>query len=73
VTKIDAKASEMCVPNLGPRQQRIRVVSGVVGTALALGIAAALIAFDAPRWSRLVLLLPIWGASIGFLQAREKT
>jgi hypothetical protein len=62
-----------CVPNLGPRQRRLRVVFGCVGLAVAIGLGAALFALEAPRWTRAALLLPSWGAALGFLQAREKT
>lgn len=62
-----------CVPNLGPRQQRIRLMVGIVGMVIALAAATALRVVDAPAWARLGLLLPLWGAGLGFFQAREKT
>jgi ferric-dicitrate binding protein FerR (iron transport regulator) len=59
--------------NIGPREQRKRRLMGVV--ALTVGVAAvfALVVWDAPRWSRLVVFFPIWIAGLGLLQAREKT
>lgn len=41
--------------------------------ALALGLAIALVALDAPRGWRLLLVAPLHGAALGLLQAREKT
>jgi hypothetical protein len=63
----------MCVVNLGPRQRRIRRIFGVVGLLVAVAAAGALFAFDAPRWSRVALVLPLWISALGFFQAREKT
>ncbi len=63
--------SEVC--NIGPREQRKRRLLGIV--ALTIGVAAAfvLVVYDAPRWTRLVVFLPVWIAGLGLLQAREKT
>ena len=63
--------SEVC--NIGPREQRKRRLLGIV--ALTIGVAAAfvLVVYDAPRWTRLVIFLPVWIAGLGLLQAREKT
>ncbi len=59
--------------NIGPREQRKRRLLGIV--ALTIGVAAAfvLVVYDAPRWTRLVVFLPVWIAGLGLLQAREKT
>lgn len=66
-------AVEECVPNIGPRGRRARLIGGA--TALALGVAAtaAMIAGRAsPAWH--VALLPVFaGAALGYFQAREKT
>jgi len=49
--------SEVC--NIGPREQRKRRLLGIV--ALTIGVAAAfvLVVYDAPRWTRLVVFLPV--------------
>ena len=73
MTDPHANTSTANVPNLGPKQQRLRFTTGTVAAALAVGAAVALFAFDAPRWTRVGLLVPVWGAALGFLQAREKT
>ena len=59
--------------NLGPRQRRLRRIFGVAGLLVAVVAAGALYAFDAPRWTRVALVLPLWIAALGFFQAREKT
>lgn len=57
--------------NIGPREQRKRRLLGVV--ALTVGVAAAfvLVIYEAPRWSRFIVFVPIWVAGLGLMQARE--
>lgn len=62
-----------CVPNIGPRQRRRRLVVGVaaiVASVVALGL---LLATDSPRVARLLAALPFWSGALGILQHREKT
>ncbi len=59
--------------NIGPRERRKRRLLGIVSLTVAVGVAFVLVAFGAPRWSRLVIFLPLWMAGLGLLQAREKT
>ncbi|HEX8096761.1 MAG TPA: hypothetical protein VF507_01940 [Pyrinomonadaceae bacterium] len=59
--------------NIGPQQQRRRWVTGLIALAFALALAALLVYFHAPRWSRLFVFLPAIIAGLGFFQAREKT
>lgn len=68
---IDAHATE--VSNIGPRERRKRRLLGIVSLTAAVGVAFVLLAFDAPRWSRLVVFFPLWMAGLGLLQARDKT
>lgn len=63
----------MACSNIGARGMRLRRRSGVVSLAIVLAVLAALLLFDAPRWSRLLLFAPAWMAGLGLLQAREKT
>jgi hypothetical protein len=61
------------VANIGDRGVRRRRLGGYVWTAVA---AAGLIAFlitCAPRSLRLALFVPLFLASLGFQQARERT
>jgi uncharacterized membrane protein len=70
-TSTDAKTSEAA--NIGPRERRKRRLLGIVSLTVAVGVAFVLVAFGAPRWSRLVVFFPLWMAGLGLLQAREKT
>lgn len=66
-------SGEACIANIGPRQRRRRLVGGLVALAIAAVLCAWLVASDAPRWWRLLLVLPLFGAASGVLQYREKT
>ena len=68
---MDAAATE--VANIGPRERRKRRLLGIVSLTVAVAVAFVLVAFGAPRWSRLVVFFPLWMAGLGLLQAREKT
>lgn len=61
------------VGNIGPLEQRKRRLLGIVALVVGVGIGFLLVAYDAPRWSRLVIFFPVWIAGLGLLQAREKT
>ena len=67
---MDAATQE--VANIGPRERRKRRLLGIVSLTVAVGVAFVLVAFGAPRWSRLVVFFPLWMAGLGLLQAREK-
>jgi len=62
-----------CAVNIGPKERRKRLISGVILLALSLGILVALIAADVNQWRRLALFLPFWMSMLGFFQARERT
>ena len=59
--------------NIGPRERRKRRVMGVAALAAGAGLAFALVASDAPRWTRAAVFFPVWLAALGLLQAREQT
>ncbi len=61
------------VANIGPRERRKRRLLGIVSLTVAVAVAFVLVAFGAPRWSRLVVFFPLWMAGLGLLQARAKT
>jgi hypothetical protein len=63
----------VCIPNIGPRQRRQRVIGGVVGLAIAIAVAALLVATGVARPFRLVVFLPFFAGTTGLFQAREKT
>ena len=62
-----------CVPNIGPGQQRRRLLLGSASLAAAVALALALAAADAVLPLRAIVLLPFYGAALGFFQFREKT
>lgn len=61
------------VPNIGPRQRRIRRLTGAASIVLGAALLAALLILDAPRLLRLTLVIPFWIGVLGILQDREKT
>lgn len=62
-----------CVPNIGPRQRRRRLVVGVGAVVASVVVLTALLATDTPRAARLLAALPFWAGALGFLQYRERT
>ena len=69
---MEADAPVAC-SNIGPRERRIRNITGVVGTVLTILIASALFEAHVSKVWRLILLLPAYTAALGFLQARAHT
>jgi hypothetical protein len=70
---IGPPSGAVCIPNISPRERRRRLMGGVVTFAISLGLLAALLVAGAPPWTRLLLLLPFWGAAVGFFQWSDKT
>lgn len=58
--------------NIGPWEIRRRRRSAVAAVAAAVVLFAVLVVAGAPAWSRLVLILPLWGAGVAWLQARRR-
>ena len=58
--------------NIGPWEIRRRRTFAIVGLVLAAVVLAVLLAVDAPRAARLVLILPLWGGLFSWLQARRR-
>jgi hypothetical protein len=67
------EARQACIPNIGPRERRRRLVGGVGLSALGAIAAALLLGFGAARGWRIVLFLPLWAGALGLLQVRERT
>jgi hypothetical protein len=65
--------AEACAVNIGPRERRKRLASGVVLLVVAGGLAAFLLTTGASRLWRLSLFLPLWASGAGFFQAFDKT
>lgn len=69
----DAAAQGVCFTNIGPREQRRRLVFGVAAYAVGFALAALLLGSGvAPLW-RVLLFLPFAAGGIGYFQARDKT
>lgn len=66
-------AGAECVANIGPAGRRQRMIVGIVGLAIGVAAAVALVVLDVPRPWRLALLLPFLAGAIGVFQARAKT
>lgn len=60
-------------PNIGPRGQRRRLRLGVIAFGAAVVAGGVLFALDAPSVWRLALFPLLWGAALGFFQARDRT
>lgn len=64
---------EQCIPNIGLRERRRRLMFGVILLGVSVAALAALLAARAaPRW-RAALFPLLWGAGVGFFQWRDKT
>ena len=59
------------VPNLGPGGRRRRLLGGLVGYLLAVGLAVSLA--GAPPALRALIFLPLLVAGYGVFQSRERT
>jgi hypothetical protein len=59
------------VCNIGPKEIAQRRRAGLVGVALALGLAVALVALGAPTVLRGLVLFPLWGGLISLEQVRR--
>ncbi|TKX80495.1 hypothetical protein [Halorubrum sp. SD626R] len=60
------------VCNIGPAQQRRRLLLGIASLLLAVGLVAAVVAVGWPRWALLLSVFPLYGAVMGYLQYRER-
>ena len=65
--------ASVCIPNIGPRQRRQRIIAGVLGLVVAFAVAALLLSLSVARPFRLTVFLPLFAGTTGLFQAREKT
>ncbi len=68
-----ASEPNVCLSNIGPKEQRKRLMFGIIAFVFGIAVAALLIATNANVLWRLVLFVPFAGAGIGYFQARDKT
>jgi hypothetical protein len=69
----EATASDICIPNIGPKERRRRLSGGLMALALAVVIGGVLFAVGAGRWWRLALFPLFYAGMAGVFQWREKT
>ena len=60
------------VCNIGPTQQRRRLLLGVGSLVVAAAYVAAAISLGWPRWALIASVVPLYGAAMGALQYRER-
>jgi hypothetical protein len=60
------------VCNIGPAQQRRRLLLGIASLLVAIALVAAVVAVGWPRRALLLSVFPLYGAAMGFLQYRER-
>ena len=63
----------VCIANIGPRVQRKRLTSGLIGLALAVLVGLFLILMGWPWWTRLIVFVFFYLGFVGILQVRRKT
>jgi fatty acid desaturase len=61
------------VRNIGPRERRRRLLTGVVMLAAGVALIGALAALGVGRGWRLLAALPFWAGMLGLFQAKEET
>jgi len=59
--------------NIGPREERKRLIMGGATLAMSVGITIGLIYSGVDRWWRLGLFFTFWMGAIGLFQALEET
>ncbi|WP_418284235.1 hypothetical protein [Halorubrum sp. DTA46] len=60
------------VCNIGPAQQRRRLLLGVGSLLLAIVHVAAVLAVGWPLWTLLIAMFPLYGAAMGYFQYRDR-
>jgi hypothetical protein len=60
------------VCNIGAREIRRRRSSAIVGFAISAILLAVLVALDVPAVFRLLVVFPLWGSTVTWLQARRR-
>jgi hypothetical protein len=65
--------SSVCIANIGPRERRKRLKSGVTALAISVVISFLFVFYRVPPVFRLPLFVPLFVGAVGFFQARDRT
>jgi hypothetical protein len=68
-----AAEPNVCIPNIGPAEQRKRLRFGLVALAVGIALTVVLIWSGISPLYRLALFVPYAMAGSGYFQARDKT
>jgi hypothetical protein len=60
------------VCNIGGWEIRRRRSAAIAAFGVAVVLFAILVAVDAPQWTRIAVVAPLWGGFISWLQARRR-
>ena len=63
----------MTAVNIGPSEQRVRLIMGAASLLFGLVAAGVLAYVGVSRWWRLLLIIPFYNAALGIFQANRKT
>jgi hypothetical protein len=70
---VNERTGLACLPNIGPRERRRRMVLAGVAAAMTLATGAAVLLASAPAPWRLAVFPPAWAAVLCYLEARHRT
>ncbi|HEV7593895.1 MAG TPA: hypothetical protein VGO33_02775 [Gemmatimonadaceae bacterium] len=63
----------VCVANIGPRERRKRLMSGISALAASVVISFLFVFYGVRPVFRLPLFIPLFVGALGFFQARDRT
>lgn len=64
---------EVCIPNIGPKERRVRLISGAIGFSAGVVLFVIIQSFTWPLWTNLLTLPLFFFGAIGFFQWKDKT
>lgn len=65
--------TDICIPNIGPRERRRRLTIGLMLLAVTLLVAAGQLASGTPWIWRAPVFLPLWMATVTLMQVSAQT
>jgi hypothetical protein len=65
--------TSVCIANMGPRERRKRLVSGISALAASVVISFLFVFYGVRPVFRLPLFIPLFVGALGFFQARDRT